>query len=95
MAIALELPALCQGQGEFFRGDYEFEELATCHPQEGFGKVHLQLMSSHNIEHHPLVLDVAFDHLSQMITEDCVHTALIICVGIFVSERHYCVIANT
>jgi len=74
-----------------FRCNNKFKEFITGYPQEGLGWVHLQLMSSHDVEHSPQVreviafvaafhgdvIDVAFYGLTYMLVKDRIHGTLI------------------
>ena len=79
------------------------KELATQNPQEGFCRIHLQLMSPHYAEHHSQVtkiviliaafdsdvVDITFYRLSEMITKNYTHRSLISCSRVLQSERHH------
>jgi len=78
-------------------------KFATGYPQEGFGRVHLQLVSLHDVKHsfqvceviafvatfHDDIIDILFYGLVYMLIEDRIHGTLICCTNILQAKGHY------
>jgi len=83
----------------------KYKEFATGYPKEGFGWVHLQLVSLHDVEYsfqvcemiafvaafHDVIINIALYGLAYMLMEDRIHDTLICRTNILQAKGHYCV----
>src|SRR2546430_13293337 len=88
-----------------FGCDDKSKKFAARDPQEGLGRVHLELVCPHEVKHfsevsqmiaftttlNGNVVDVAFDGLSGGFGENLVHCSLIGSTGVLQSKGHDCV----
>jgi len=85
-----------------FGCDDKCQEFTAGYPQEGFGRIHLQLMRPHDIEYrlqicyviifgtifYCNIVYIAFHCFAYMLVENCIHSSLVCCPRVLQSERH-------